>query len=184
MELLRFDPSVREFIPQPLTIEYFDRAERLSSYTPDGLIFFKEIPFVSQPILFEVKYRTDFRRDWSNLMPKFRAAKSFCQNQGWRFEVFTEREIRTPYLANAKFLWEYKERCPDAELAAHILQILSDLDMTDPEVLLCALCSDRSNRALMIPYVWHLIAIGDIGCDLDKPLTMQSPIWPVKEGFL
>lgn len=181
MELLRFDPNVQEFIPQPLTIQYRDKSQRLLPYTPDGLIHFAGKQ--SEPILFEVKYREDFRRDWKALMPKFRAAKAFCQSKGWRFEVFTEREIRTPYLANAKFLWEYRERMPEPELTSHILQILADLETTDPEVLLCALCSDPGNRALMIPHIWHLIAVGDIGCDLNTPLTMHSPIWPVKEGF-
>lgn len=184
MELLRFDHNVVEFTPQPLTITYRGKDQQLLSYTPDGLIRFSGSHFVSEPILFEVKYRDDFRKDWKVLMPKFRAAKAYCQGQGWRFQVFTEREIRTPYLANVKFLWEYKERKLDTDLAAHILQILSDLDMTDPAMLLCALCSDPTNRASMIPHVWHLVATGDIGCDLDTPLTMSSPIWPVKEDFL
>lgn len=184
MELLRFDTNVQEFIPQPLTIEYEDKEQRISSYTPDGLIYFNNKPFVSAPILFEVKYRSDFKREWRVLMPKFRAAKAFCLSKGWRFEVFTEREIRTPYLGNVKFLWDYRERKPDSGMSSHILQILADLDLTDPEMLLCALCSDPSNRAQMIPNIWHLISVGDIGCDLDRPLTMHSRIWPVKEGFL
>ena len=99
MEILRFDPHVERFTPQPLTIEYLDRDGRTRNYTPDGLIHFKADSGSHQvPVLFEVKHREDFRKDWKILLPKFRAAKAYCLVQGWRFEVFTEREIRTPYL--------------------------------------------------------------------------------------
>lgn len=182
MEILRFDPGVDRFVSQPLTIQYLDRDGRLRIYTPDGLIHFKPTATAREiPVLFEVKYRADFRKDWKILMPKFRAAKAYCSGQGWRFEVFTEREIRTPYLDNVKFLWPYRERVPSADLPPWVLETLSDLDEADPDLLLCALCRDQTNRARMIPVLWHLIATGAIGCDLNVPLTMRSRIWAEKE---
>ena len=178
MEILRFDPHVERFTPQPLTIEYLDRDGRTRNYTPDGLIHFKADSGSHQvPVLFEVKHREDFRKDWKILLPKFRAAKAYCLVQGWRFEVFTEREIRTPYLENVKFLWPYVERVPSPELRSQILQTLSDLDEADPDLLLCALCHDAGNRARLIPSLWHLVAVGAIGCDLNVRLTMRSLIW-------
>lgn len=182
MELLRFDPSIEHFTPQPLTIEYRDKDGQLRTYTPDGLIHFKATPLsCALPVLFEVKYRADFRKDWKILMPKFRIAKAYCLGQGWRFEVFTEREIRTPYLDNVKFLWPYRERNPAPEIRARILQTLWDLDEADPDLLLCALCHDSTNRARLIPALWHLIGSGAIGCDLNIPLTMRSRIWPAQD---
>lgn len=177
MEILRFDPDIEEFIPQPLTIEYVDQMGRKRTYTPDGLIKFKATHIQSQaPILFEVKYRQDFRREWRTLIPKFRAAKSYCTIQGWRFEVFSEREIRTPFLDNVKFLWQFQQRVPEPAMKAHVLGLLNDLDEADPELLLCALCNDATNRARFIPIIWHLIAVGEIDCDLTRPLTMRSLI--------
>lgn len=182
MEILRFDRSVKEFIPQPLKIEFQGPTGQRLSYTPDGLIFFKgDTTSVPLPVLYEVKFRADFRKDWRQLMPKFRAAKEFCFDKNWRFEVFTEREIRTPYLQNARFLTGYLEHCPSPEKAAHILQTLLDLDEADPDLLLCALCRDPMNRARMIPFLWNMIANGQIGCDLQLPLNMRSRIWPVKD---
>ena len=182
MEILRFDPSVERFVPQPLTIEYFDRDGKSRNYTPDGLIQFKAASVSwAIPVLFEVKYRADFRKNWKILVPKFRAAKTYCLRQGWRFEVFTEREIRTPYLDNVKFLWAYREQMPSPDVPPLILQTLWDLDEADPDILLCALCHDATNRARMIPVIWHLIATGAIGCDLNVPLTMRSSIWAEKE---
>ncbi|UVA79981.1 TnsA endonuclease N-terminal domain-containing protein [Pandoraea commovens] len=182
MEIFRFDPNVERFVPQPLTIEYRDDLGGLRRYTPDGLIYFKEnAGLVATPVLFEVKYRADFRKDWKILMPKFRAAKAYCLRHGWRFQIFTEREIRTPYLENVRFLWAYLEQVPSSDLVAMILQTLWDLDEADPDLLLYALCHDSSNRARMIPAVWHLVATGAIGCDLNLPLTMRSRIWAEME---
>ncbi len=161
MEIMRFDPSIEAFTPQPLTIEFVDKDGAKRKYTPDGLIEFKTSSGNCQPpILFEVKYREDFRKDWRSLMPKLRAAKTYGLQRGWRFEVFTEREIRTTYLTNVKFLWPYLQRVPDTEIIRHVLSLLNDLDEADPELLLCALCNDATNRASYIPIIWHLIAIG------------------------
>lgn len=181
MEILRFDPRVESFVAQPITIEYVDDVGRKRSYTPDGLIHFKTSSYRPQSVLFEVKFREDFRKNWKALVPKFRAAKNYCLGRGWRFEVFTEREIRTPFLSNVKFLWPYLGREPSVEIRALILKTLWDLDEADPDLLLCALCHDLANRARMIPAIWHLVASGAIGCDLDLPLTMRSPIWPAQD---
>jgi hypothetical protein len=133
------------------------------------------------PILYEVKYRKDFRKDWRTLMPKFRAAKAYGSTQGWRFEVYTEREIRTPYLDNVKFLWPYVERVPSEAMKMRVLQVLWDLDYADPDLLLYALCRDPTNRAMLIPVLWHMVAIGEIGCDLCVPLNMRSKLWAVRD---
>lgn len=177
MEILRFDPSVEKLIPQPVTINYLGEGGTSRSYTPDGLIYFNRITCSAFPILYEVKHRADLRKDWKVLLPKFRAAKAYSATQGWRFEVFTEREIRTTYLQNIKFLWQFKERIPSPEDKKLILETLSDLEQADPDLLLCALCNDPNNRARKIPFIWNLVATGAIGCDLDLPLTMRSLIW-------
>lgn len=177
MEILRFDPHVESFAAQPLTIEYVDDTGRKRSYTPDGLIQFKTLSYRPEPVLFEVKFREDFRKNWKILVPKFRAAKNYCLERGWRFEVFSEREIRTPYLDNVKFLWPYLARELSLEIKTFILKTLWDLEEANPDLLLCALCHDPANRARMIPAIWHLVAHGAIGCDLDFPLTMRSSIW-------
>ncbi len=176
MELSRFDDSIDKMIPQPLIIGYTDKAGRDHTYTPDGLIFYRSglnLP----PVLYEIKYRDDFRASWRQLLPKFRAAKRVADSRGWIFKVLTEREIRTPYLKNVQFLWPYKARMVEKGLVEHVLTVLSDLQEADPELLLMALCSDQKNRALMIPVLWHLVAHSRIGCDMDQPLTMQSSLW-------
>lgn len=182
MELIRFDRTVRHFTPQPLTISYItpDGAQR--RYTPDGLIHYRNATTHEPSILYEVKFRDDFRNDWKTYLPKFRAAKAYCQEQGWVFRVFTEVEIRTNYLTNARFLWPYLSRKIDPALRDHVLTVLWDLGEADPDFLLHALSSLPNGRAHLIPVLWHMVAIGEIGCDLDQRLTMASRIWPMKEA--
>lgn len=173
MEILRFDPEVLRVLPQPIRIQFVKFDGSKGEYYPDGLIEFKP-EYSLLPVLYEVKYRADFRASWRELMPKFRAAKQFALTRGWRFEVFTEREIRTPYLSNVKFLFPFLERKFPESITSWVLQILSDLGEADPDFLLCALCKDKGNRAELIPVIWHLVATEAIDCDLEVLLTMRT----------
>jgi hypothetical protein len=175
MEILRFDPEVLTVYPQPVRVEFVKSDGSKGECYPDGLIEFKP-EFSLLPVLYEVKYREDFRANWRELIPKFRAAKQFAFAKGWRFEVFTEREIRTPYLSNVKFLFPFLERKFPEPITAWVLQILSDLGEADPDFLLCALCKDKGNRAELIPVIWHLVATEAIDCDLEIPLTMRTKL--------
>ncbi len=178
MELLRFDSDVESVLPQPMTISFVDASGSPRQYTPDGLIRFNAKANLL-PVLYEVKFREDFRENWREHLAKFRAAKALCLEKGWRFEVFTEREIRTTYLKNIKFLWPYKNRQVTEGDVQRILTVLSDLEVADPDFLLHAIYRDQTNRARLIPTIWHLIARNYIACDLDEPLTMNSRIWCV-----
>lgn len=175
MEILRFDHEVLSVYPQPVQIQFLDHTGKSREYFPDGLIEFST-ELKQCPILYEVKYRQDFRDNWRELIPKFRAAKRYCAERGWRFEVYTEKEIRTPYLKNIRFLFPYRERQFPEPIISWVLQTLSDLVESDPDFLLCALCKDKSNRAELIPVIWHLVASGAIDCDLEEPLTMRTRI--------
>jgi len=183
MELLRFEASIDKFVAQPLKIEYIDSEQIRRTYTPDGLIRFTPESEML-PILYEIKYREDYKKDRKKLSPKFRAAKDHCLTIGWKFEVFTEKEIRTQYLENVRFLWPYVERVQSDAMKERILTILWDLDESDPDMLLCILCNDATNRARMIPVIWHFISTGVIGCDLNKPLTMRTIIWPLEDCLI
>lgn len=182
MELIRFDRTVRQFTPQPLTISYCTPDGAPRSYTPDGLIHYNHMSPHEPSILYEVKFRADFREKWKIYLPKFRAAKAYCHERGWVFRVFTEVEIRTIYLTNVRFLWPYLSRKVDPALRDHLLTVLWDLGEADPDFLLHALSSLPNGRGHLIPVLWHMVAIGDVGCDLDQKLTMASRIWPMKEA--
>ncbi|WP_178102842.1 TnsA endonuclease N-terminal domain-containing protein [Pseudomonas sp. URMO17WK12:I11] len=174
MELVRFDRRVSSFLPQPVKIDYKGNAGEGRSYTPDGLITFQESASTPQPVLYEVKYRANFREQWRSLLPKFRAAKSYCAQRGWRFEVYTEREIRTPYLDNVKFLWPFRNREPGPFRRAQVMDVLRSCSEISVSNLLSMLAPDPKGRAELIPVLWYLVANGAVCCDLNIQLSMTS----------
>ncbi len=176
MEILRFEPDIEGFRAQPLSIDFLRKDGSQGKYTPDG--YFEYSPSIAlAPILYEIKYREDFREHWKTLMPKFRAAKEYCLQRGWEFRVFTENEIRTPYLSNIRFLTPYRDRTISEETKHLILLHMFDLREAPPDLLLASIYRDKMNRAKIIPALWYLVANGEIGIDLTEPLTMRSPMW-------
>jgi hypothetical protein len=181
--LLDFDPSVAHFEEQPVTITYQDPVGINRTYTPDVLVHYIPMSRGQQDhrsVLYEIKYRDDLRPHWHEYRAKFKAARRYARSQGWVFRLITEREIRTPYLKNAKFLRHYRERRFDSGDRHQMLTILAGRGETEPGTLLALLSPDRWERARLLPVLWHLIAIGEVGANLTVPLTMSSRIWSCK----
>jgi len=176
--LLDFDPTVTHFEEQPVTIAYQDPVGASRTYTPDVLVHYRpEAQRDHRPVLYEIKYRDDLRTHWHDYRSKFKAARRYARTPGWGFRLITEREIRTPYLKNAKFLRQYHDREPDGGDRHRILASLAVQGETSPETLLASLSPDRWEHARLLPVLWALLAIGEIGADLTVPLTMHSCIW-------
>jgi hypothetical protein len=91
--------------------------------------------------------------------------------------LITERQVRTPYLENVKFLGSYRMRSVNDAHQAQLLRILSDLKETDPVNLLALISPDRWRQAQLLPTLWQLVASRQVGADLEQPLTMRSRIW-------
>ncbi len=183
MEIVRFDVKIDRYSPQPLTIEYLDVEGTRRRYTPDGLIEYRHDLAPARdmkPLLCEVKYRADLLANWRELLPKFRAARKFCKQKNWTFRVFTERDIRTDYLTNVRFLYPYLNRYDDYAIVHMLIDKIYDLRETDPEALLVNLFRDKRNRAAALPMLWYLVATHQVGCDLDRPLNMKSRIWTME----
>ena len=173
--LLEFEPDIVSYVEQPVTIGYHLEG-RTRRYTPDFLIFYAaEKPAV----LAEIKYRADLHKNWAQLKPKFRAAQHYAADNGWEFRLYTELEIQTPYLQNAKLLLRFKD--PFLPVLPEYRQLLmatvAHLDTTTPAEIVRVAFGDAEHRAKLLPVLWHLISRGLIGCDLFQPLTMQSKIW-------
>jgi hypothetical protein len=178
ISLLEFSPEVSAFDVQPIVLEWFDSKGKSHTYTPDTLVSFrKKDGLVPTPWLCEVKYRDELREKWLELRPKFKAAVRFAKAQGWRFRIVTEEEIRTPYLANVRFLMRYRLPYPDANLMQIAVDRLAEMRETDAEGLIKAIYHDEWNQAMMLSVIWYLVATFQIGADLHQPLTMKSRIW-------
>jgi TnsA endonuclease-like protein len=187
MLLAEFDPDVLYYEEQPVRIDYLSADGRVRHYTPDILVTYRQTSTpttLKPPLLAEIKYRRDLFECWQELKPKFRAARRYAKEQGWIFKIITEAEIRTPYLKNVKFLRQFQRRPINPADANLLLQKVSDLQSTDPESLLSAICPEAHDRAQRLPTLWLLIAGRSIGADLNQPLTMRSPIWPTTTAMV
>lgn len=175
--LLDFDPEVVWYEEQPVTIDYHDAQGRRRRYTPDVLVRYRTDHVQRPPLLCEVKYRTDLRQHWRAYRPKFRAAQRYARQQGWRFRLVTERQVRTPYLENVKFLRRYRTMPINDVHAAQLLDTLVALEDPNPVRLLAAMTADRWQHAQLLPVLWHLVATRQVRVDLAQPLTMHSRLW-------
>lgn len=179
LTLLEFDAEVLGYEEQPVTIGYTAPDGSPRFYTPDVLVAYRGSLVRRQPKrieLVEVKYRADLLADWPRLKPKLRAGRAYSRERGWRFRILTEREIRTPYLQNARFLLGY--RLPS--MAKRDVETLMNAVRRRQEVrvdeLMQSVSSDRWRRAELIPALWHLVATGVLATDLSIPLTMHSSV--------
>jgi hypothetical protein len=183
--LLAFDPGVGQVFPQSVKVPFLDEKGKERTYFPDA--FFHYVPdtkgIVRPSVLAEVKPRAILEAADERLKLKLAAAKSFAEQRGWEFKVFTEDDIRTPLLANAYFLRPFGRRVPEPEIRDQILNTLQELLAADVETLLAAIYRDKWNQAMLLPYVWHLVGTRDIYANLDVPLQMTTPIWRSKSSL-
>lgn len=180
--LAHWDNEVEWYQSQPLKIDYFDSNNVSRNYTPDLLISYrqqksgKEIINI-KPLLCEVKYREDLKKDWKVFKPKFRAAKAYAKTEGYDFRIFTEKEIRTPYLKNIQFLWSYAF----AEFHQHhyekLEQTLREIGETNIFTLLECCYESQTLRSEALWTLWCMVARRWIVCDLTFPLKMDTRIW-------
>lgn len=175
LELLDFDANVSEVQVQPFSI-YHEENGRRRRYTPDVRATYLR-PERQEVVVYEVKYQDELRQDWSKFRPRFAAAYRHCREQGWRFKVVNEKHIRTQYLANVKFLRRFMRLSEQPLIVGQLLYTLKALGPTTPQALLAAAYWSNQPRLLAIPVLWKLIGEGSLGCDLNSPLTMASPIW-------
>jgi TnsA endonuclease N terminal/TnsA endonuclease C terminal len=173
---LDFDPSVVSIRVQPFSIQY-DDAGRRRRYTPD--IFAATILPNGRRIatVYEVKPRDELRTDWRLYRARFKAAVRHCRAQDWSFKIVTEREIRTPYVDNAKFLRRYRTIPVQPNVAQQLFYTLRALGETTPQTLLAAAYLTDEKRMGALPELWRLVAVREVGAILNEPLTMRSPIW-------
>ena len=180
LALLEFDKNVKYFDVQPITIKWFESEGKERSYTPDVLVTYNEHQLAvanQKPLLCEIKYRDDIKKNWKTLKPKFKAAIKYAKQHGWRFKLITEVEIKTSYTNNAKFLLTYLQRDENETFSLILKRQLHELRECTIESLLKSVFIDKWSQAELIPTLWQLIAQGQIGTDLNQPLTMSSSIW-------
>ncbi len=186
MMLLEFDDCVARYGVQPITNHWKTDEGHLRKYTPDVVVLYHMNLDLSPkylPTLFEVKPASDLKHEWTKMKPKYRAAMAWARANGFRFKFITDKQIRTSYLDNVRFLTRYSERAmPQYEAydpTRHLLlrETLRKIGVSTPRQLIESASSDKSYQLVLIPMLWQMMHIGVIQADLHKPLNMKSPIW-------
>jgi hypothetical protein len=179
--LVHWDNEVDWYQSQPLRIDYFDCDNYSRNYTPDLLISYKnqrsDDLAGKRPLLCEVKYRADLAKDWKILKPKLKAAREYSKSNGYEFRIFTEREIRTPYLKNVQFLWSYKFAHFHQHHYEKLHLTLEEIGETDITTLLECCYSSQTLRSEALWTMWCMIARHWVQCDITIPLKMNTRIW-------
>jgi hypothetical protein len=178
-ELMMADPAVASIEEQPVQIRYTTAEGSARRYTPDALVTFTldtAIGRSAAPMLCEIKYRDEYKRKFPELKERFRVARRYARERGWRFRVFTEREIRTPRSSNLRFLAGFRDRAPDSSEELHLLSALRAVHSTTPTALLASMSTDPLRQAELLPTLWWLVAHDKITTDLSQPISMSSKI--------
>lgn len=119
--LLDYEANVEWFEEQPLTIEYYHDGKALH-YTPDFHIVDTErgnVLIECKPLIFIDKEENQ---------RKFWAAKAWCMERGWTFQVVTDQDIRTGFrLENIKLLTRYARYVVEPQTKAQIYASLSSI---------------------------------------------------------
>lgn len=171
--LCEFDPNVEFFKTQPRRFNYLLNNNK-RHYTPDIMVKYKD----GSVLYIEVKYRDDLKKKWGELQPKFKAAiKELKSEPSTRFKIWTEKEIRSAFLKNATFLLPYKKRPFEAYQLATIEKILSRIHESNPKELIGLCSTSLIEQAEFLNTLWHAISNGIVKTDLNRPLSMATPIW-------
>lgn len=175
--ILEYKPDVYFYQDQPLTIEYFYNG-KTRRYTPDFFVQFRDEE-CKKPWLCEIKYKQELQDKFSEYKPRFKAAKAYCEEEGWEFKLFTEEFIRTPLLDNINFLSRYQDNDVDQACYRLVFHTISDLGITTPEEFMLAIEGMEFNMKGRCLYaLWYAIKKEHISCDIvTEKISMNSEIW-------
>lgn len=171
--LLEFIPEVESFQPQPVTVYYRVELGRMSRHVPDVSVRLRD----QSELLIDVKYRDELWRSWSYLHAPFRAAYRYAAAYGWKYQIWTDVEIRRSFLKNAEFLLSFRRREISANDAAHVVALIEREPGITVGRLLRTLDGEESSRPSPYgPVLWRLISQFVVATDLMKPLSANSEL--------
>lgn len=179
LEILDYDLNVDTYDVQPVIINYCDDSGKKRHYTPDVFVKYRRdvVPAKNMKhMLCEVKYIEDLKKNGKEWRCKFKAARLFAKQKGWKFKILTERNIRTPFLDNVMFFKRYKDIKVEL-LGELVLEQMRQLRVCTAEGLLLSISADKDVTVRLMPFLWHFIAVRRIGAELNEPFNMKSTIW-------
>lgn len=176
--LLDFDDAVEKFEVQPVRIPV---PGVRNGYVPDVLVRYRQDPqsgTIRKPSLVDVKHSDELKRNAKKYAPKFAAAHQYAEDRGWKFITVDQTEIRTPRLANLKFLREYRNVNPAHDDIQRVLGYMASVaGETSSQVLLDVLAPTDDDKLCWLPVIWSMVLARHLATDLDQPFGNDVPLW-------
>jgi TnsA endonuclease N terminal/TnsA endonuclease C terminal len=173
--LLDFDDGVESFEVQPVRIPVTGVR---NGYVPDVLVKYRTDPEtgeIRRPLLAEVKHSDDLERNRDKYAKKFAAAHSYAEERDWQFAAVDQTQIRTPRLANLKFLREYRNIEPNEQDVKNVLKQVEKLSkLASVSSLSAAICKQDDDRLHWLPVIWHMVLTKQLVVDLDQLMSNDT----------
>lgn len=180
-----FSQSVVSVAAQPIQVSFIDSLGRSAVYTPDFLVEYAlEDRAWSQgvkPLLVEVKEESEWRENWRDWLPKWKAAYRFAQDHNWHFSIHDESRIRDVVFQNVHFLERFKRMRFDSTTSAELLYAVEDMESVPVHYLLARFFMGKAKRAEGVAHIWHLLAMRKLDCDMTLPLGDFTTLWVVEQ---
>lgn len=197
--LLRFNYLVDRFEAQPVSIEWINEEGEIGIYTPDALVFYRgDLPEskLRRPCLIEVKPTEDpadedrpkkpedIEKERIERKLKWKAAEYYSNGKNWDFDVYYEKDIRTPFLKNARFLLRYLEREHNTKYSEALLE---SLECQGPLTIYnwarsVSSHATQGSLAAIYPNCYVLIANMEVQADLEEKLSLDTIVRPLQNG--
>ncbi|MFV0932743.1 TnsA endonuclease N-terminal domain-containing protein [Pseudomonas jessenii] len=162
-----FRKDVLSVVSQPVQLDFVARSGRTYTFTPDYLVHFHSSSHL-RPMLVEVKPQENWRENWRELLPKWKAGWRYANQRGWRFHVYDESRIRGQSLKNIQYLERFRNAdYADQDLDA-IIRTVAFKGIVSIEYLVAL--HFQGAEALGKSHIFHLIATRQLDCDISGPL--------------
>lgn len=198
MVTLDFNPEILSFEPKPLTLTYtYDRKRR--TYTPQLIVHFCRGNAGSKsPWLVDVRSERDLKINQREFDARFTVAETACKERGWTFKVFSEKDIRTPYLSNARFLLPFRrydafepehtllrEAVPvgGSTTPAEMIAAVESRMKADASLRISVAGDEATRQGRLLSMVWKLAADGVIVADYHRAkIDVDTKVWSPTYG--
>ncbi|WP_457438814.1 TnsA endonuclease N-terminal domain-containing protein [Pseudomonas sp. TE3786] len=173
-------PEVLDLVAQPVQIPFVAHNGRSYTYTPDFLIQFDE-RFGLKPMLVEVKMREQWKENWREWFPKWKAARRFAQSQGWSFHVFDENRIRGNRLRNVQFLDRFLDMEFDPIASDAVIHTVSLMGAAPFQYVLAK--HFTGDEEIGRSHILHLLATRKLRCNLEDALDESTILGGFHERY-
>ncbi len=168
-----FERDVLAFEEQPLSIEY-EHEKKKRHYIPDFLL-------KKPDHLVIVECKPAVFVDTPQNRRKFDAARQWCEEHGYHFQVLTDVELRTGYrLENIKLLTRFARQRIRPEIRSRIYDRLYAAG-NDVTVRSLALHVSPTDPTIAISAIWHMAYHHEVALPLNEAkVTGDTPVSPAR----